>query len=67
MLIVQTGLYVIQHRHIFKQTDILKCSCNTGLADINRMQRRDVLPVEQDTSGIRLVYIGPISPYSSPS
>ena len=58
MLIVQTGLYIIQHRHIFKQTDILKCSCNTGLVDINRMQRRNVLPVEQDTSGIRLVYTG---------
>ena len=42
-----------------KQTDILKCSCNTCLADLNRMQLSgDVLPVQQDTSGIRLVYTG---------
>ena len=31
---------------------------NTGLLISIRMQRRDVLPVEQDTSGIRLVYTG---------
>ena len=59
MLIVQTGLYIIQHRQILKQTDILECSCNTGLVDLNRMHASgNVLPVEQNTSGIRLVYTG---------
>ena len=57
-MIVQSGLYIIQHRQILKQTDILKGSGNTGFIDIYGFLPCNILSVQDDTSVVRLVYTG---------
>ena len=43
-MIVKSYLYIVKHRHILEQTDVLECAGNSCFVDINGAFSRDILP-----------------------
>ena len=56
MVVMQTGLYVIQHAHLLKQTDILERSRDTGLTYIDNLLSCYIFSIQQHFSGIWTIY-----------
>ena len=54
-MIVQTSLYIIQNCHIFEESNILKCSCNSCFIDINNTFSCDILSVQLNDTLCRLI------------
>lgn len=55
MLIVKPHFYIIQNTQIFKETDILECSCDACFTDIDGLFPCDIFPVQDHLSCIRSV------------
>ena len=49
-MIMQTSLYIVQYGHIFKESDILEGSCDSGLVNIDGAFSGDVLAVQLNDS-----------------
>ena len=58
MFIVKPHLHVIQHAELLEQTDILKCSGNSRLADINRLLPGNIRSVQEHLSAVRFIHTG---------
>ena len=57
-LVVQTGLYVIQHAQLREQADVLERAGNAQLADFMRLFADEVLSVQTDAAVGRAVHAG---------
>ena len=55
-MIVKSCLYIVQHTHLMEQTDILECSGDSRLVDINGTLSGDILSVQIDDSLVRLIH-----------
>ena len=49
-MIMQTSLYIVQYGHIFKESNILECSCDSCFINIDNTSSGDILTIQLDNS-----------------
>ena len=64
MMIVKSYFNIIKNSQFFEKTDVLECSCNSGLTDLNIFLSCKILSVQKNLSGIWFVYTSQKVEYS---
>ena len=77
---MKSDLYIVQHTQFLEQTDILECSCDSILVDLDGLSSGNILTIQNNTFRVFGLYtpvsrlntvvfpapFGPIRPYSCP-
>ena len=56
MMVMKSYFNIIKNSQFFEKTDVLECSCNSGLTDLNIFLSCKILSVQKNLSRIRFIY-----------